>query len=62
MYLSLNENLKYTLATQAAERMKPSADTVRLCREVASGQITSEIAVAMTARKYGFSLKQSHYR
>ena len=38
-------NLKYTLATHAAEHMMPSRKAISLCEKIANGQISGDMAV-----------------
>lgn len=45
--------LEYTLATHAVERMKPSQEAVSLCKQIASGSISADYAVAQLKVKYG---------
>lgn len=49
----VDKNLKYTLATHAAERMVPSKEAVQLCRENAEGRINADTAVKLIKQKYG---------
>jgi hypothetical protein len=53
---SLSEqNLKYTLSTQAIERIIPSKDAVRLCEHMSQGKLTANMAVELIKKKYGVS-------
>lgn len=45
--------VEYTLATHAVERMMPSRNAVRLCKQVASGRISADHAVEQIKLKYG---------
>lgn len=46
-------NLKYTLATHAAEKMTPSSNAIRLCEQIADGKISADRAVEQIMRDYG---------
>lgn len=46
-------NIKYTLATHAAERMAPSREAITLCEKIADGRISGDAAVEQIKRHYG---------
>ena len=48
-----NENVRYTLATHAAERLFPSGQAVSFCERIADGHMTGDQAVAQIKRMYG---------
>ena len=52
--------LNYTLATHAAERMKPSQEALRLCEEIAEGYISGDQAVEQLLLRYGIESKVKH--
>ena len=43
-------NVKYVLATHAAERMIPSREAVVLCSKIADGRISGDTAVEQIRR------------
>lgn len=45
--------VNYTLATHAAEQMKPSQKAIRLCEEIAEGHISGDYAVQQLLLSYG---------
>ena len=53
MKKSSQKAVKYMLATHAVEHIKPSREAVRLCKQVASGNISADYAVAQIMRNYG---------
>ena len=54
------ENIKYTLSTQAVERVIPSAETIRLCEKLSSGLISADSAVDIIKKKYGLIRSKSY--
>ena len=52
---STQQNLKYTLSTQAVERMAPSADAIRLCEKLSEGKLSADAAVEIIKKKYGLT-------
>lgn len=46
-------NLKYVIATHAAEQMTPSRRAIGLCEEIAEGRISGDYAVEQIKRSYG---------
>jgi hypothetical protein len=48
----VKKNIQYTLATFAVEKLVPSKDAVRLCRDTANGKICIEQAVRTMKEKY----------
>lgn len=57
--LSKQKNLRYTLATHAAEHMMPSRKAISLCKKIINGQTSSDMAVEEIKRDYG---AESGYR
>lgn len=55
-------NLKYTLSTQAIERISPSKHAVRLCEHMAEGKLTANTAVNLIKKKYGVSERTARHR
>lgn len=49
--------VNYTLATHAAERMKPSQKAIHLCEEIAEGHISGDDAVQQLLLSYGSESK-----
>lgn len=47
------QQLDYTLATHAIERLIPSKAALRLCQKVVDGTMTADTAVAALLRQYG---------
>lgn len=52
--------VNYTLATHAAEQMKPSQKAIRLCEEIAEGHISGDYAVQQLLFSYGIESKAYH--
>lgn len=50
-----SQNLKYTLSTQAVERVTPSKDAVRLCERLSEGKVSANAAVDAIKQKYGLA-------
>ncbi|MGE4277499.1 MAG: hypothetical protein AB7E30_10050 [Lawsonibacter sp.] len=50
---SMQQNLKYTLDTGAIERVAPSKDAVRLCKNLSKGKVSADAAMATLKLKYG---------
>jgi hypothetical protein len=48
----VDENIRYSLATFAVEKLVPSKDAIRLCRDTANGKIDIEHAVRVIKEKY----------
>jgi hypothetical protein len=48
----VEKNIRYTLATFAVEKLVPSKDAVRLCRDTANGKIGIGQAVRTMKEKY----------
>lgn len=46
-------NVKYVLATHAAERMIPSREAITLCSKIADGRISGDMAAEQIKRRYG---------
>ncbi len=55
------ESVKYSLATHAAEKMKPSRMAVRLCEKIAEGRITGDSAVEQIKHSYGIDNRHAHH-
>ena len=47
------ENIRYTLATHAAEKMSPSKEAVALCERIANGSMTGDQAVKQILKMHG---------
>lgn len=50
------EQLDYTLATHAIEKLSPSQAALRLCEKISEGTIAADDAVSAILKQYG--LKQ----
>lgn len=48
-----SQNLKYTIATQAIDRVTPSKDALSLCEKLSTGKISANDAVDAVKKKYG---------
>lgn len=59
MIRTAQQNMKYTLSTQAIERVTPSKDAVRLCEKLSDGKISANAAVETIKRKYGLTRGKS---
>lgn len=53
MIRSAQQNMKYTLSTQAIERITPSKDALRLCEKLSDGKLSANAAVDAIKQKYG---------
>ena len=53
-------NLRYTLATHAAERMAPSRKAISLCEKIADGHISGDMAIEEIKRHYGVESRYHH--
>jgi len=53
-------NVRYTLATHAAERMTPSRRAISLCEKIANGHISGDMAVEQIKRHYGVESRYRH--
>lgn len=49
------QNVKYTLSTQAIEQAIPSEDAIKLCKRMSQGKVTANDAVDLLKKKYGVS-------
>lgn len=49
------KQIEYTLATHAVERLVPSKEAIRLCGQMADGELDASAAVAELLRKYGLA-------
>lgn len=54
------ENLKYSIATHAVEKLMPSQEAIRICKRVAEGRISGDKAVEQIKRNYGLDGRQSN--
>ncbi len=45
-------NLKYTLSTQAIEKVTPSKDALSLCEKLSAGKVSANSAVEIIKQKY----------
>lgn len=50
-----SQNLKYTIATQAIDRVTPSKDALSLCKKLSAGKISANDAVDAIKEKYGLT-------
>lgn len=57
---SYQDRIKYTLASHAVEKLRPSDDAIQLCDRVTNREISTEDAIAAILKKYGVSLVRSH--
>ena len=55
MTSSTQQNIKYTLSTQAIEEVKPSKDAIRLCEKLSNGELSANAAVDTIKQKYGIT-------
>jgi hypothetical protein len=53
MIRAAQQNMKYTLSTQAIERVTPSKDALRLCEKLSDGKLSANAAVDAIKQKYG---------
>lgn len=47
------QNMKYTLSTQAIERIVPSEEAIILCQKISDGKLNANAAVDKIKQKYG---------
>lgn len=55
MIRTAQQNMKYTLSTQAIERITPSKDALRLCEKLSDGKLSANAAVDTIKQKYGLT-------
>lgn len=53
-------NVKYTIATHAAEKITLSREAITLCEKIADGHISGDIAVAEILRRYGVESRRTN--
>lgn len=46
------KNMKYTLTTQAIEKLRPSQIAIDLCEQVGAGEISADTAVSVLLKYY----------
>lgn len=49
------QQIEYTLATHAIEKLVPSKDALRLCEQMADGAVTADAAVSSILERYGLT-------
>ena len=54
------QQIRYTLATHAIEKLTPSKSALRLCEEVSNGSMTADAAVAAVLQQHGLKKSRSH--
>lgn len=54
------KNVKYTLASHAVERLRPSDDAIELMQKMSDGKISADDAVNQLLKKYGVSQGKRH--
>lgn len=54
------KNVKYTLASHAVERLRPSNDAIELMQKMSDGKINADDAVNQLLKKYGVSQGKRH--
>ncbi|NMA37379.1 MAG: hypothetical protein GX942_03625 [Papillibacter sp.] len=47
--------MKYTLSTQAIERIIPSEEAILLCQKISDGKLNANTAVDKIKQKYGLT-------
>jgi hypothetical protein len=55
MIRTAQQNIQYTLSTQAIERVTPSKDALRLCEKLSDGKLSANAAVDAIKQKYGLT-------
>ncbi len=55
MTRTAQQSIKYTLSTQAIERVTPSKDALRLCEKVSEGKLSADVAVNTIKQMYGLT-------
>ncbi len=53
MNRTAQQDMKYTLSTQAIERVTPSKDALRLCEKISDGKLSANAAVDAIKQKHG---------
>ena len=48
------KEVAYTLATHAAENLRPSREAVRYCEQISAGRVSADQAVENLLARYGF--------
>ena len=54
------EQIAYTLATHAVERVTPSREAVRYCEQVSDGKLSADQAVEKLLKRYGVTRNAKH--
>lgn len=54
------QNIEYTLATHAIEKLTPSKEALRLCEQMENGEISADTAVAVLLERYGLVRAQGN--
>lgn len=49
------QQMEYTLATHAVERLVPSKAAIRLCEQMSEGKLDANAAIAALLRQYGLT-------
>lgn len=60
MTQKVKANVKYTIATHAAEKITLSREAITLCEKIADGRISGDIAVAEILRRYGVESRRAN--
>lgn len=53
-------NVKYTIATHAAEKITLPREAITLCEKIADGHISGDTAVAEILRRYGVESRRAN--
>ncbi len=48
-----NQQIEYTLATHAIEKLTPSKEALRLCEQMSNGTMNADTAVSSILERYG---------
>lgn len=49
------QQIEYTLATHAIEKLIPSKEALRLCEQMANGAVNADAAVSSILERYGLA-------
>lgn len=55
MTRKVKQQIKYTLAAQAVEKLIPSKEALRLCEQMANGTVNADTAVSSILERYGLA-------
>ncbi len=54
------QQINYTLATHAIEKLTPSKNALRLCEQISDGKMSADTAITEILRQYGLRSGNGH--